>query len=564
MNVINGLDRVQKQAAVATGYVRVLGCPGTGKTKLLVTRLCQLIQSGVDQRNIVTFAFNENLMRAMRNLIAEMTGKLPLTNIFTFNSFYLHILKRNIDRVPFSTRFTIIDRAGQLGLLRWVYDDLGVSADKYPPGEMLKHISMLKGRHNYVPHLHRAVTDDIAEDLGLDINDGWNEIFIYYLTKQSQYQTLDADDMLYFTLNLLRQHRDLLDDLQNYSQYIQVDDFQDVSQAQFDLLTLLQGKHQNLCVAGDQNQAIYTSQGGDSSFLNNFDAFFPGTQTFMLPENHRYDPTIIDVCNSLIKSKEQLEAPARQIKGQVSSYRAEDAADEAKFIARHTEETCSIHRVQYKDIAILYPAGQRSRLIEEALSEAGIPYKVADGTGFYCRPAIKDALAFLRLLVYGDNISFERIINKPDKDMSGMRAYALKQYALKHKVTLMQALLDCAGLTPYRYRPIIDFIEAFNEIKAKLGVITTSQALAEILDKTGYEEWVQFDLNAESFNDISERQTGYRRVFDPCRIVRRIRGWTASGQRAADVDQFQQGYGIPVCDGLRHERRGAAIAGRRH
>ena len=139
-----------------------------------------------------------------------------------------------------------------------------------------------------------------------------------------------------------------------------------------------------------------------------------------------------------------------------------------------------------------------------AACDSPICVTVADRTGFYCRPAIKDALAFLRLLVYGDNISFERIINKPDKDMSGMRAYALKQYAVKHKVTLMQALLDCAGLTPYRYRPIIDFIEVFKKIKAKLGVISTSQALAEILDKTGYEEWVQFDLNADSFNDISE------------------------------------------------------------
>ncbi|MEI6297575.1 MAG: ATP-dependent helicase, partial [bacterium] len=508
--LLNGLDRVQSRAALATGYVRVLGGPGTGKTKLLATRLCQLIQSGVDQRNILTFTFNEKMMMAMRSLIAEMTGKLPLTNIFTFHGFCFNIVIRNLYRglLPKQSawlpQFTVIDRAGQLGLLRWVYYDLEVFADKYPPEEMLAHIAMLKRRLDYVPHLHPEVAADLADDIGLDINDGWNEIFINYLIKQSQYNQFDADDMLYFTLYLLRQHPDLLDYWQNELQHIQVDDCQDISQPQFDLLTLLQGKHQNLCVAGDQNQAIYSAQGGDSSFLNNFDGYFPGTQTFMLTENHRSDFSIFTAFNSLIKYKEQLEPPAAKIKGRVYSYRAEDAADEAKFIARHTEKMCSIYHAQYQDIAILYPAGQRPRLIEEALSEAGIPYTVAGGIGFYCRPAIKDALAFLRLLVYGDNISFERIINKPDKDMSGMRAYALKQYALKHKVTLMQALLDCAGLTPYRYRPIIDFIEVFKEIKAKLGVISTSQALAEILDKTGYEEWVQFDLNADSFNDISE------------------------------------------------------------
>jgi len=508
--LLNGLDRVQSRAALATGYVRVLGGPGTGKTKLLTTRLCHLSSSGVDQRNILTFAFNEKMMMKMRSLITEMTGKLPMTNIFTFHTFCFNIVSSNIYRglLPRQSarlpQFTVIDRDHQLALLHWVYNDLEVSANKYPPEEMLAHISLLKGRLDYVPHFHRAATPDLAEDIGLDLNDGWNEIFINYLIKQSQYNQFDADDMLYFMLYLLRQHQDLLDYWQNELQYIQVDDCQDISQPQFDLLTLLQGKHQNLCVAGDQNQAIYASQGGDSSFFNNFDGYFPGTQTFMLTENHRSDFTIFTAFNSLIKIKEQLETGVPRIKGQVFTYRAEDAADEAKFIARHTEKICSIYRAQYQDIAILYPADQIPRHIEEALSEAGIPYTVADGTAFYEREEIKDALAFLRLLVYGDDSSFERIINKPYRDIDRVHVYALQQYALKHKVTLMQALMDCARQPPYNEQPVKDFIKAFKEIKAKLGVISTSQALAEILDKTGYEEWLKFDLNGDKIDNIWE------------------------------------------------------------
>ena len=502
--MLNGLDRVQKQAAMATGYVRVLGGPGTGKTKLLVTRLCQLIQSGVDQRNIVTFSFNENLMMAMRRWTTELTGKYLLSDICTFHNFCFNIVKHNIYRTPFPNKFIAIDSDNKLKLLRIVYADLGVSADKYPPGKMLEHISMVKGRLDYVQHFHRAGTPDIADDLGLDISYAGNEIFIYYLMKQLEHGALDTDDILYFALFLLKLNKDLLDETQDRAQCIQVDEFQDVNKAQFELLMLLQGKHKNLCVAGDPDQAIYTSQGGNRMFLNNFAGHFPGTQTFMLTENSRSDFSIFTACNSLINTIGPKMEPADDLDGQTCSHEADDDADEARFIARHTGQTNSFHEVPYKDIAILYRASPMTRLIEEALIESSIPYTVADGPGFYCRPEIEDALAFLSLLVYADNNSFERIINKPYRDIDRMHVYALQQYALKRKVTIMQALLDCAGQPPYSEQPVKNFIKAFKEIKAKLGGISTSQALAEILDKTGYEEWLKFDLNGDKINNIRE------------------------------------------------------------
>ena len=502
--MLNGLDREQSKAASATGYVRVLGGPGTGKTKLLAARLCHLIQSGVDQRNIVTFTFNENLMMEMRRWTTELTGKYLLTNICTFHTFCFSIVKHNIYRVPFPNKFIAIDSNTQLKLLRMVYADLGVSADKYPPGRMLKQISTLKGRLNYVQHLHRAVTPDIADDLNLDISYAGNEIFIYYLMKQLEHGALDADDILYFALFLLKLNKDLLDETQDHAQCIQVDEFQDINKAQFELLMLLQGKHKNLCVAGDPDQAIYTSQGGNRGYLNNFAGHFPGSQTFMLTNNTRSDFSIFTACNSLINTIGPKMEPADDLDGQTCSHEADDDADEARFIACHTGQTNNFHDVPYKDIAILYRASPMTRLIEEALIESSIPYTVADGPGFYCRPEIEDALAFLSLLVYGDNNSFERIINKPYRDIDRMHVYALQQYALKHKVTLMQALMDCARQPPYNEQPVKDFIKAFKEIKAKLGVISTSQALAEILDKTGYEEWLKFDLNGDKIDNIWE------------------------------------------------------------
>ena len=145
-----------------------------------------------------------------------------------------------------------------------------------------------------------------------------------------------------------------------------------------------------------------------------------------------------------------------------------------------------------------------SRAIEESLIEFRIPYTVVKGTAFYERQEIKDALAFLRLLVYGDNISFERIINKPARKMGRVRLYFLKQYARDHQVTLLQALLDCAGRPPLDCPEITQFLSAFNEVKSKLGVISTSQALDEILHKTGYEQQLRHDLNSDRIDNVME------------------------------------------------------------
>ena len=509
--IMQNLNTEQKQAVLATkGYVRILAGPGTGKTKVLTSRHCHLVQFyGVEQKNILSVTFTNKAAMEMRKRVTAILGISWQTNICTFHGFCLGILKHNIHRLNYPNQFMIIDRDDQVKLLREIYADMNISAHEYPPAEMIEYIAILKGRLDYVPHVTRASTANFASGLRVDIGlDSMKEIFVNYLKKQREYKVLDFDDMLYFALYLLRQHQDLLDYWQNELQYIQVDEFQDVNKAQYELVVLLQGKHRNLFVVGDPDQTIYSWRGSDISFINEFDRNFPGTQTFLLTTNYRSSSSIIDACNSLIKhNKNRIDKPLVPVtisEGMVIHYPAKNIYDEACFIARAILDTVQQCNAQFNDIGILYRASYMSRVIEESLIEFHIPYTVVKGTAFYERQEIKDALAFLRLLVYGDNISFERIINKPARKMGRVRLHFLKQYARDHQVTLLQALLDCAGRPPLDYPEITQFLSVFNEVKSKLELISTSQALDEILDKTGYEQQLRHDLNSDRIDNVME------------------------------------------------------------
>ena len=470
--IMQNLNTEQKQAVLATkGYVRILAGPGTGKTKVLTSRHCHLVQFyGVEQKNILSVTFTNKAAMEMRKRVTSILGISWQTNICTFHGFCLGILKHNIHRLNYPNQFMIIDRDDQVKLLREIYFASGLRVD-----------------------------------IGLD---SMKEIFVNYLKKQREYKVLDFDDMLYFALYLLRQHQDLLDYWQNELQYIQVDEFQDVNKAQYELVVLLQAKHRNLFVVGDPDQTIYSWRGSDISFINEFDRNFPGTQTFLLTTNYRSSSSIIDACNSLIKhNKNRIDKPLVPVtisEGMVIHYPAKNIYDEACFIARAILDTVQQCNAQFNDIGILYRASYMSRAIEESLIEFRIPYTVVKGTAFYERQEIKDALAFLRLLVYGDNISFERIINKPARKMGRVRLHFLKQYARDHQVTLLQALLDCAGRPPLDYPEITQFLSVFNEVKSKLELISTSQALDEILDKTGYEQQLRHDLNSDRIDNVME------------------------------------------------------------
>ncbi len=501
--ILHDLNDEQQKAVTATeGYVRTLSGPGGGKTRVLTSRLIYLVKvNGIDPKKILCVTFTNKAANEMRERVTALLGYRLDSTISTFHGFCYRFLQNHIHLLKYPSHFLIMDADYQMKVLREVYAEENVSKHAFPLADMLEYISEIKSKIDYIPCPSLI-------GLPLNLNNPKNKIFAYYLQKQRDAMGLDFDDLLYFTLHLLSHDDDLLEYWQNQFQYIQVDEFQDVNKAQYDLISLLQGKHKNLFVVGDPDQTIYSWRGSNISFINDFETQFPGTQTFLLTTNYRSNSSILDVCNSLIqRNKNRIDKPLVPVtigEDKVAHYNAKNIYDEANYIAASILKFKEDYSAEFADMAILYRSNYISRQLEESLIEFQIPYLIIKGTAFYDRQEIKDALAFLRLLAYGDDISFLRIINKPSRKMGTIRIKLLKQYAKNNKVSLLTALNECSGQFLFKYTEIVQFINRFNDIKSRLEVLSTAQALDEILNKTGYEKALRYDLNSDRIENIME------------------------------------------------------------
>ncbi len=501
--ILHNLNPEQKLSVTTTdGYVRVIAGPGTGKTRVLTSRLIYLVKvNGIDTKKILCVTFTNKAANEMRERVTALLGYSLDSTISTFHCFCYKFLLGHVHLLNYPNNFMILDGSEQLKIIREIYAENNISSHAFPLAEMIAYISDLKNRIEYIP-------SSTMLGLPLDLNNPKNKVFACYLQKQKESMCLDFDDLLLFTLHILRHHADLLEYWQNRFQYIQVDEFQDVNKAQYDLISLLQGKHQNLFVVGDPDQTIYSWRGSNISFINDFETQFPVTQTFLLTTNYRSNSSILDVCNALIKNNSnRIDKPLiPEIigKNKVIHYGARNIYDEAHFIADSIETLKTDHHAEFSDIAVLYRSSYISRQLEESFIQSRIPYTVVKGTAFYERLEIKDVLAFLKVLVYGDDISLLRIINKPSRKMGAMRIEFLKKYARDNKVTLLQALNVCVGQPPLKFPEIIQFVAILNTVKSRIGELSTSKAIDEILNKTGYEKALRYDLDSDRIENIME------------------------------------------------------------
>ena len=537
--LLQNLNTEQKLAVLATkGYVRILAGPGTGKTKVLTSRMVYLIQDcGVDAGNILSVTFTNKAANEMRDRVTKVLGYRLDSNICTFHGFCYRFLQTHIHLMDYPNNFMIMDGDYQLKVLREIYSTTDVTAHAIPPSEMLEYIAEMKSKIQYIPC-------ETLLDLALDPREIKNEIFEKYLRKQWAAKMLDFDDLLHFTIHLLCRHADLLHYWQNKLQYIQVDEFQDVNQAQYDLVALLQDKHRNLFVVGDPDQTIYSWRGSNIRFINEFERKFHGAQTFLLTTNYRSSSSIIAVCNSLIKhNKNRIDKPLVPVtmsEGKVVHYQAKNIYDESHFIAESIWELKEVHKSEFKDIAILYRSSYITRQIEEALIQFHIPYTIIKGTAFYERQEIKDALAFLRLLAYEDDISFLRIINKPARGMGAMRRELLKRYAEHNNVSLLRGLMDHGGEPPFKFPGVIHFLSVFRDIKSRMKILSTADVLDEILNRTGYEKSLRHDANGDRIDNINELKQSLRQQETEAGGKLEITEYLSSIALYAEITEKQQ------------------------
>ncbi|MBO4352284.1 MAG: UvrD-helicase domain-containing protein, partial [Eggerthellaceae bacterium] len=445
MNYLDELNEDQLRAAThSEGYLRVIAGAGSGKTRMLVARYAYLVDAmGIDPASILCVTFTNKAAAEMRSRIRALIGDGHDTSLIsTYHGFCVRMLREDADKIFYPTSFQIIDTAAQKDILREIYDELELKLDFASFEKVLKAISDFKADETYVSQMISRDASAGPVDEGI-----LPEIIRRYLARQKRLNLMDFEDLIHFGLYLLRTCPDVREKWQQRLNYVQVDEFQDSSAREMELVDILSGGYGNLMVVGDPDQNIYEWRGSDVSLLVDFDETHVPTETTTLALNYRSTNAILACANELIRhNKLRIEKDLRPANpGNVGSkpihYHAKTEEAEATWIAERIHEGVQGGRA-YSNYAVLYRASHLSRMIENALVEANIPYEVRGGVAFYRRMEVLDAIAYLKLITRKDDLAFKRIVNKPPRKMGRVRIAKLQEMA-KPDEPLVDALARC-------------------------------------------------------------------------------------------------------------------------
>ena len=445
-DLLQGLNTAQREAVTTTeGFVRVIAGAGSGKTRALTRRFAYLVRDmGILPGHILCVTFTNKAAGEMRRRIHNLTGDNDTGYINTFHGFCVSVLQEDSRVVQYPRRFLVLDNSDIDAMLRVIYDERGLSLRdmSFSAARDMIEIEKLKRRPDYYLDLIRLSLDELREkyeraDTARDM------IFYGYLWQEKKCFALDYNDLLLFTLYIFEQDAEVRLKWQKRLEYIMIDEFQDIDEPQYRLMKALCAYHKNLFIVGDPDQTIYTWRGASVRFLLDFERDFPGTKTILMMENYRSTPQILAAANALIdknvhRVKKEL-IPTLPDGESVLCHYAADAESEARWILSEIRKL-GARGVPLRDVAVLYRAHYLTRSLEEVFLKEKLPYAIYSGVQFFDRMEIKDALSYLRMLCYRDDLSFLRAANTPKRNLGQRRMAFLRAYAEEKGCTLYEAL----------------------------------------------------------------------------------------------------------------------------
>lgn len=503
-NIYETLNDMQQMAVFHTeGPLLILAGAGSGKTRVLTHRIAYLMEEKhVSPYNIMAITFTNKAAAEMRNRVNKIVGfGAEQVWVSTFHSACVRILRRYIDRIGYSTDFTIYDTDDQKRLMKNVIKDLNLDSKIYKENGMLNKISDFKNK--------LMTTGDVSSMAKRDFRMlNVAKIYDNYQEALKKNNALDFDDLIMKTVQLFTKCPEVLESYQDRLQYIMVDEYQDTNAAQFAFVKLLAQKHQNLCVVGDDDQSIYKFRGADITNILQFEKYFPNARVIKLEQNYRSTKNILEAANAVIHNNEGRKDKtlwSDNEKGdKIDLYQAEDGYSEAEMVASTIKEDVDNGRSDYSDYAILYRTNNQSRVLEEKLMMKNIPYKIIGGQNFYQRKEIKDIIAYLRVISNPtDDIAVERIINVPKRGIGATTVDKVKDYARAYGMDLYEALMDVENIPGLsraagKIKKFTDLIEGYkkDEYYGEIEKLTK-----DILDDTGYVS----ELAAENTDEANGR-----------------------------------------------------------
>lgn len=410
--------------------------------------------------------------------------------------------------VSYPKRFLVLDNADIDAMLQIIYEERGLSLRDmtFQKARDMIEVRKLFKEPDYCQEMIALSLEGLRHKY-LDAVRAEDMIFYGYLYQEKKCFGLDYNDLIKFTLYIFAQRPDLREKWQQRLEYIMIDEFQDIDQLQYQLMEVLCGYHKNLFVVGDPDQTIYSWRGADIRYLLELDKAFPGTRTIMMMENYRSTPQILAAANSLIdKNQYRLKKdliPTLPSGEPVRCHLADTQEGESKWMA---QQILDLHErgIQWREMAVLYRAHYVSRSVEEAFLHAQIPYTIYSGVQFYGRMEIKDALAYLRMLIYRDDLSFLRVANVPKRNLGKRRMAALRDYAAQHDCSLYQALQDNVEEDLFRNTKAKQFLSLVETLSVQVEGRPVSEVLTAVLQESGYERMLRTEGSQERLDNLAE------------------------------------------------------------
>ena len=509
-DILFGLNDEQRDAVTSTeGFVRVMAGAGSGKTRALAHRFAYLVNEvGILPANILCVTFTNKAANEMRRRIRSLTGDNDTGFISTFHGFCVAVLQEDGYFVQYPKSFLVLDNSDIDSMLKIIYEERGLTLRDmtFSNARDMIEIEKCKNRPQYYLDVIAMDTDALKKKYDEAVS-AKDVIFYGYLYQQKKCFGLDYNDLIKFTLYIFSKSDEIRLKWQQRLEYIMIDEFQDIDGLQYELMQALCAYHKNLFVVGDPDQTIYSWRGANVKHILDFDKNFPKVKTIMMMKNYRSTPEIIAAANSLIdkntvRMKKQLIATLPKGERVVYSH-AKTTKEEANSIAERIKKL-SKAGVPYGDITILYRAHYIARTIEEGLMRAEIPYTVYSGVQFFDRMEIKDALSYLRLIAYRDDLSFMRIVNTPKRNIGEKRMRFLKEYAAANGCLLYDALvksIDEPMFANTQARRFVKLIERFSSI---YHTMPASELLSAVLNESGYEEALRTEGAQDRLDNLAE------------------------------------------------------------
>ena len=482
---LTSLNDLQREAVMhKDGPCLVIAGAGSGKTKVLTTRIVELIDSGVDSYHILAITFTNKAAKEMKERLSKIVSDNEAF-VGTFHSFGMRIIRENVLKLGMERNFTILDSDDVLSLIKKILKEKGYDIKEVSPSYIRNRISFIKNE--------MLTNAEIEKFFQSDVEKIAYEVYIEYNLKLKKNNSVDFDDLLRLPVLLFQEHPEVLEHYQDKFQYILIDEYQDTNEVQYKLVKLLARKYQNLFVVGDPDQSIYQFRGANYKNILNFERDYPNAKVVSLEDNYRSTKMILDAANSVIKNnKERKEKNLRSHHGEGLKIKYMRAYDEKNEISLVISEIRKLFDEGYqkKDIAVFYRTNAQARVVEEQFLKANIPYKVVGSYYFYARKEIKDLICYLRLILNSnDNVSLERVINVPKRGIGASSISKLASKAANENTSMFDVLSSPKEL---------EFKNLILELQKSSESLSLTELVDEVLEKSGMKKELEMDTSLES------------------------------------------------------------------